>query len=175
MNFLSHSSVILIALDYEDPRARGFVLRALELQSLTLFKEVQFRNQDNTRKQGNNEDTSKAMLAIDGVGFDWSNMAEEQVQTNMALMAFSDLEASTYKRGLDTVEAQLVTYKKNEVLFSEEVAVLKREVGCKQYKINMIKTEFEKVKQEKDGINFKIEKFDKASKDFRSVVRKSDN
>ncbi|GJY68474.1 hypothetical protein Tco_0471456 [Tanacetum coccineum] len=53
-------------------------------------KEGQFKNQDNTRKQGNNEDTSsKAMLAIDGVGFDWSNMAEEQVQTNMALMVFS--------------------------------------------------------------------------------------
>ncbi|GKB71150.1 putative ribonuclease H-like domain-containing protein [Tanacetum coccineum] len=34
-------------------------------------KEGQFKNQDNTRKQGNNEDTSsKAMLAIDGVGFD---------------------------------------------------------------------------------------------------------
>ncbi|GJZ56321.1 ribonuclease H-like domain-containing protein [Tanacetum coccineum] len=43
-------------------------------------KEGQFRNQDNIRKQGNNEDTSsKAMLAIDGVGFDWSDMAEEQV------------------------------------------------------------------------------------------------
>ncbi|GKB37296.1 hypothetical protein Tco_0882238 [Tanacetum coccineum] len=56
-------------------------------------KEGQFRNQDNTRKQGNNKDTSsKAMLAIDGVGFDWSDMAEEQVQTNMALMAFSDSE-----------------------------------------------------------------------------------
>ncbi|GJS99413.1 ribonuclease H-like domain-containing protein [Tanacetum coccineum] len=49
-------------------------------------KEGQFRNQDNTRKHGNNEDTSsKAMLAIDGVGFDWSDMAEEQVQTNLAL------------------------------------------------------------------------------------------
>ncbi|GKA55962.1 ribonuclease H-like domain-containing protein, partial [Tanacetum coccineum] len=48
-------------------------------------KEGQFKNQDNTRKQGKNEDTSlKAMLAIDGVGFDWSDMAEEQVQTNMA-------------------------------------------------------------------------------------------
>ncbi|GKA69689.1 putative ribonuclease H-like domain-containing protein, partial [Tanacetum coccineum] len=44
-------------------------------------KEGQFRNQDNTRKHGNNEDTSsKAMLAIDGVGFDWSDMAEEQAQ-----------------------------------------------------------------------------------------------
>ncbi|GJX60261.1 ribonuclease H-like domain-containing protein [Tanacetum coccineum] len=56
-------------------------------------KEGQFINQDNTRKQGNNEDTSsKAMLAIDGVGFDWRDMAEEQVQTNMDLIAFSDSE-----------------------------------------------------------------------------------
>ncbi|GJV36726.1 putative nucleotidyltransferase, ribonuclease H [Tanacetum coccineum] len=143
------------------------------------------------------------MLAIDGVG--WSDMAEEQVQTNMALMAFSDsevytdktcsktclnnyetlkkqyddllakqhqtkFEAATYKRGLDTVEAQLVTYRKNEVLFSEEVVVLKREVGIKQYEINMLKTEFEKVKQEKDGIEFKIEKFDKASKDLDQLL-----
>ncbi|GKD38066.1 ribonuclease H-like domain-containing protein, partial [Tanacetum coccineum] len=37
--------------------------------------------------------------------------------------------------------------------------VLKREVGIKQYEINMLKTEFEKVKQEKDAIDFKIEKF----------------
>ncbi|GJZ08302.1 putative ribonuclease H-like domain-containing protein [Tanacetum coccineum] len=114
-------------------------------------KECQFRNQDNTRKQGNNEDTSsKAMLAIAGVGFDWSDMAEEQVQTNMALMAFLDSE--------------------NEVLFSEEVAVLKREVACKDYEINVLKSEFEKVKQEKEGIEFKIEKFDKASKDLDQLL-----
>ncbi|GJR23942.1 putative ribonuclease H-like domain-containing protein [Tanacetum coccineum] len=147
-------------------------------------KEGQFRNQDNTRKQGNNEDTSKAMLAIDGVGFDWSDMAEEQVQTNMALMAFSDSEvytdktclknyetlkkqyddlvakqhltefkAITYKRGLDTVEAQLVTYSKNEVLFSEEVDVLKREVGIKQYEINMLKTEPNKLDLSYSGLD----------------------
>ncbi|GJV85255.1 putative ribonuclease H-like domain-containing protein [Tanacetum coccineum] len=131
-------------------------------------KEDQFRNQDNTRKQGNKEDTSKAMLAIDGVGFDWSDMAEEQKQYDdlLAKLHESIFKASTYKRGLDTVEAQLVTYRKNEVLFSEEVVVLKREVGIKQYEINMLKTEFEKVKKEKDGIEFKIEKFDKASKDL---------
>ncbi|GKA27038.1 hypothetical protein Tco_0713206 [Tanacetum coccineum] len=129
-------------------------------------------------KQGNNEDTSsKAMLAIDGVGFDWSDMAEEQVQTNMALMAFSDskcddlivklnqteFKVATYKRGLATVEEQLVTYRKNEVFFSEEVAFLKREVACKDYEINVLKSEFEKVKQEKEDIEFKIEKFDNAS------------
>ncbi|GKG21294.1 hypothetical protein Tco_0383889, partial [Tanacetum coccineum] len=120
-------------------------------------KEGQFRNQDNTKKQGNDEDTSsKAMLAIDGIGFYWSDMEEDQVQTNMALMAFSNSEvytdkscsktclknyetlkkkyddllaklhqtefkASTHKRGQDIVEAQVVTYRKNDVLFSKEV------------------------------------------------------
>ncbi|GJZ28810.1 putative ribonuclease H-like domain-containing protein, partial [Tanacetum coccineum] len=141
-------------------------------------KEGLFKYQDNTRKQGNNEDTSsKAMLAIDGVGFDWSDMPEEHVQTNMALIAFSDSElnqteftAATYKRGLATVEEQLITYRKNEVLFSEEVAVLKREVACKDYEINMLKSEFEKVKHEKEGIEFKIEKFDKASKDLEKLL-----
>ncbi|GJW39457.1 hypothetical protein Tco_0065302 [Tanacetum coccineum] len=115
------------------------------------YDKSKFRNEDNTRKQGNNEDTSsKAMLAIDGVGFDWSDMAEEQVQKNMALMAFSD--------------------SKNEVLFSEEVAVRKREVACKDYEINVLKSEFEKVKEEKEDIEFKIEKFDKASKDLDQLL-----
>ncbi|GJR49083.1 hypothetical protein Tco_1317186 [Tanacetum coccineum] len=111
------------------------------------------------------------MLAIDGVGFDWSDMAEEQVQTNMALITFSDSElnqteftATTYKRGLATLKEQLITYRKNTVPFSEEVGVFKREVACKDYEINVLKSEFEKVKQEKEGIEFKIKKFDKASK-----------
>ncbi|GKE89302.1 hypothetical protein Tco_1566777, partial [Tanacetum coccineum] len=36
----------------------------------------------------------------------------------------------------------------------------------KQYEINVLKSKLEKVKQEKDGIDFKIEKFEKASKDL---------
>nr|GEV86632.1 hypothetical protein [Tanacetum cinerariifolium] len=106
-------------------------------------QDSRFRSHDNTRKQGNNEDTSsKAMLAID----------------------------ATYKRGLANVEEQLVTYKNNEVLFIKEVAVLKREVACKDYEINVLKSEFEKVKQEKEGIEFKIKKFDNASKSLDKLI-----
>ncbi|GJW65293.1 hypothetical protein Tco_0117177 [Tanacetum coccineum] len=98
-------------------------------------------------------------------GFDWSDMAEEQVQTNMALMAFSDSERfSNYRK------KQLIHIRKNEVLFSEEVAVLKREVACKDYEINVLKSKFEKVKQEKEGIEFKIEKFNNASKSLDKLL-----
>ncbi|GJU48288.1 ribonuclease H-like domain-containing protein [Tanacetum coccineum] len=111
-------------------------------------KEGQFRNQDNTRKQGNNEDTSsKEMLAI---------------------MVWFDLEQHLIKRF--TTAKTLITCRKNEVLFSEEVVVLKREVAYKDYEINVLKSEFEKVKQEKEGVKFKIEKFDKASKDLDKLL-----
>ncbi|GKF34624.1 hypothetical protein Tco_0107824, partial [Tanacetum coccineum] len=36
------------------------------------------------------ETSSKAMVAIDGAGFDWSYMADDDVPTNMALIYFSD-------------------------------------------------------------------------------------
>ncbi|GJT76359.1 hypothetical protein Tco_1043084 [Tanacetum coccineum] len=52
----------------------------------------------------------------------------------MAPMALSDsklyeteFKAATYKRNLAIVEDQLVTFRKNEILFNEEIAVLKRE------------------------------------------------
>nr|GEY12530.1 hypothetical protein [Tanacetum cinerariifolium] len=52
-------------------------------------------NQDSSRRTINVEETSsKAMLAIDGAGFDWSYMADEEVFKNMALMAFLDSEGS---------------------------------------------------------------------------------
>ncbi|GKB20095.1 ribonuclease H-like domain-containing protein, partial [Tanacetum coccineum] len=51
------------------------------------------RNQDSSRRTINVEETSsKAMVAIDGAGFDWSDMADDEVPTNMALMGFLDSE-----------------------------------------------------------------------------------
>ncbi|GJQ93115.1 putative ribonuclease H-like domain-containing protein [Tanacetum coccineum] len=82
-------------------------------------------NQDSSKRTINMEETSsKAILAIDGASFDWSFMADEEVPTDMALMAFLDLiefnkfefNLATYKRGLASVEEQLVFYKKNESL-----------------------------------------------------------
>ncbi|GKF46212.1 ribonuclease H-like domain-containing protein, partial [Tanacetum coccineum] len=43
----------------------------------------------------------------------------------------TEFTATSYKRGLATLEEQLINYRKHEVLFREEVAVLKREVACK--------------------------------------------
>ncbi|GJT34368.1 ribonuclease H-like domain-containing protein [Tanacetum coccineum] len=130
------------------------------------------RNQDNSRRTVNVEETSsKAMVAIDGAGFDWSYMADDEVPTNLALMDFSysefnksEFNLATYKRGLASIEEQLVFYKKNEVIFCEQLAVLKRDISYKDSEISMFKSELEKLKQEKESNQLKIEKFDNASK-----------
>ncbi|GKC90041.1 ribonuclease H-like domain-containing protein, partial [Tanacetum coccineum] len=105
------------------------------------------KNQDNSRRTVNVEETySKAMLAINQAGFDWSYMADDKVPTNVVLMAFSDSEfnksefnLANYKRGLASVEEQLVFYKKNEVIFCEQLAVLKRDISYKDSEISMLK------------------------------------
>nr|GEV50857.1 ribonuclease H-like domain-containing protein [Tanacetum cinerariifolium] len=126
------------------------------------------RKQDSSRKTVIVEDTSsKAMVAIDEAGFDWSYMVDDEVPTNMALMAFSDSEVNnsktysktclksfetlknqydilrielnksefnlaTYKRGLASVEEQLVFYKKNDVVFCDQIAILKRDASFRE-------------------------------------------
>nr|GFD19101.1 hypothetical protein [Tanacetum cinerariifolium] len=58
-------------------------------------KELGEQNQEsrNHKRTVNMEDTSsKAMVVIDGAGFDWSYIDDDEAPTNIAFMAFSDLE-----------------------------------------------------------------------------------
>ncbi|GJY63997.1 ribonuclease H-like domain-containing protein [Tanacetum coccineum] len=103
------------------------------------------RNQDSSRRTVNVEETSsKAMVAIDG--------------------------AATYKRGLASVEEQLVFYKKNEVMFYDQIAVLKRDTSFKDSEINALKSEIEKLKKEKESNQIKIDKFENASKSLDKLI-----
>ncbi|GJT89215.1 ribonuclease H-like domain-containing protein [Tanacetum coccineum] len=62
-------------------------------------QENRSRNQDSSRRTVNvEESSSKAILAIDGAGVDWSYMTEEEVPTNFALMTFSDSEIERLKK-----------------------------------------------------------------------------
>nr|GEV84854.1 hypothetical protein [Tanacetum cinerariifolium] len=83
----------------------------------------------------------------------------------------SEFNLATYKRGLTFVEEQLVSYKKNEVIFCEQIVVLKRDISYKDSKISMLKGELEKLKQEKESNQFKIENFDNASKSLDKLIR----
>nr|GEY36108.1 hypothetical protein [Tanacetum cinerariifolium] len=156
------------------------------------------RNQDSSRKTVIIEDTSsKAMVAIDGASFDWSYMGDDEVPTNMSLMAFSDSEVhnsktcsntclksfetlknqydnlrkelnksefdlSNYKRSLASVEEQLVFYKKNKVVFCDQIVVLKIDASFREFDIIALNLQLEKLKKEKESNQIKIDNFENA-------------
>ncbi|GJV45968.1 hypothetical protein Tco_1430504 [Tanacetum coccineum] len=81
-----------------------------------------------------------------------------------------EFNLGTYKRGLASVEEQLVFYKKNEVLFCEQLAILKRDISYKDSEISVLKSELEKLKQEKEINQLKIENFDNVSKSLDKLT-----
>ncbi|GKB90277.1 putative ribonuclease H-like domain-containing protein, partial [Tanacetum coccineum] len=82
----------------------------------------------------------------------------------------SEFNLANYIRGLASVEEQLVFYKKNEFLFCEQLAILKRDISYKDSEIGVLKSELEKLKQEKESNQLKIEKFNNASKSLDKLI-----
>ncbi|GJV74234.1 putative ribonuclease H-like domain-containing protein [Tanacetum coccineum] len=111
-------------------------------------KAVNFEMEDVLKRQSLKKQYDDLLVKLDDTGF----------------------KASTYKRGLSILEGQILKYKESEVLFSKEIALLKRSVGHKEYLMGLLKTELEKVKEEKEGFEFKIAKFEKSSKDLDDLL-----
>ncbi|GJT98155.1 hypothetical protein Tco_1093673 [Tanacetum coccineum] len=141
------------------------------------------RSQDRSRRESYKkepkvkEPSHKAMMAIDGIGWYWSFMAEENegsenqalvaeevVLTEFALMAMSSSSPD------NEVESRLVEFKINESKFCEKIRVLERDLELKNYKIENLTNELEKVKKERDGIDSKLEKFVNSSKDLDQML-----
>ncbi|GKA54740.1 retrovirus-related pol polyprotein from transposon TNT 1-94 [Tanacetum coccineum] len=139
-------------------------------------------NQGISSKAVKIEDASeKAMCAIDDseVSNDKScsksclkNYEALKKQYDDLLVKLNDtgFKSSTYKRGLSILEEQILKYKEYEVLFSEEIVLLRRSVGHKEYQMGLLRTELEKVKEEKEGFEFKISKFEKSAKDLDQLL-----
>ncbi|GJZ77447.1 putative ribonuclease H-like domain-containing protein [Tanacetum coccineum] len=125
------------------------------------------------------ETSSKAMVAIDGAGFDWSYMADDEVPTNMALMAFSDSEvhndktcSKTCLKSFETLKTQVddlrIEFNKSEF----NLATYKRGLASvKEELVFYKKNELEKLKQEKESNKLKIEKFENASKSLDKLIK----
>ncbi|GJR73856.1 hypothetical protein Tco_0086221 [Tanacetum coccineum] len=158
------------------------------------------------------ETTSKALVSqCDGLGYDWSDHAEEG-PTNFALMVYtssgslssssSDSEVSTcykaclksyetlkehydnltkdfnksqlnigaYKAGLESVEARLDVYKKNEAIFEEDIKILKLDVMLRDNALTELRKKFEKAKKEKDDLKLTLEKLENSSKNLSKLL-----
>ncbi|GJZ00614.1 ribonuclease H-like domain-containing protein [Tanacetum coccineum] len=107
--------------------------------------------------------------------------AKEEHPTNFALMAYTSLESSSnynksqfilvsYKAGLESVEARLAHYKKNEAVFEESINVLKLKVKLRDTALDENKKKLEKAEKERDELKLTLEKFQNSSKSLNSLL-----
>ncbi|GKB33319.1 retrovirus-related pol polyprotein from transposon TNT 1-94 [Tanacetum coccineum] len=112
------------------------------------------------------------MLAIDGTGFDWIYMPQEEASTNFALMAFSDSEVQNNKTCsktcLKNYEDLKTQYDKLRVeLRKSESDLSNYKIGDASYKdsdINGLEKQVERLKKGKEKNQFKIDNYENASK-----------
>ncbi|GKA52459.1 ribonuclease H-like domain-containing protein [Tanacetum coccineum] len=117
------------------------------------------RNQDNRNR---NQDSSRRTVNVEETS---SKAMTQRIEFNKF-----EFNLATYKRGLASVEEQLVFYKKNEVMFCDKIAVLKRDSSFKDSEINALKSEIKRLKKEKESNQIKIDKFENASKSIDKLI-----
>ncbi|GKA66672.1 ribonuclease H-like domain-containing protein [Tanacetum coccineum] len=104
----------------------------------------------------------------------WLSQIQRYSMTKLVLTLVLNLlkllKLTTYKRGLAYVEEQLVFYKKNEVMFTDQIAVLKRDASFTDSEINAFNIQIEKLKKEKESNLIKINNFENASKSLDKLI-----
>ncbi|GJR21014.1 hypothetical protein Tco_0969541 [Tanacetum coccineum] len=141
------------------------------------------RNQDNRNRESSRRSvpvkttTSIALISCDRLGgYDWSDQAEEG-PTNYALMAYSsssfDFEVSNdstcSKSCLETVEVLKSQYEQLLKRFEKsKLMVVAYKTG--EITIGELRKKLEIVQKERDGIQFKVDKFENASKSLNKII-----
>nr|GEX00590.1 hypothetical protein [Tanacetum cinerariifolium] len=116
----------------------------------------------------------KALMAIDGIKWDWSYMATEEenhalVADDKALTEFT-LMAKSSSSSENEVKAKLVEFKEHEIKFCEIIKGLERDVEVRNNKIEYLMNELKQVKKEKEGLDDKLTGFENASKDLDNLL-----
>nr|GEW91772.1 hypothetical protein [Tanacetum cinerariifolium] len=129
---------------------------------------IENRNREPVRRNVTVETIdAKALVAQDGFGYEWSDQAEKG-PTNFALMAYTS--SGAYKIGLESVEARLVVYKKNEDIFEENIKFLKLDVHLRDNALIELRKKLEKAKKERDEIKITLDKFENSSKTLNKML-----
>ncbi|GJX30686.1 hypothetical protein Tco_0240541, partial [Tanacetum coccineum] len=82
----------------------------------------------------------------------------------------SQFNLISYEAGLESVEARLAHYKKNEAVFEESINVLKLEVKLRDTTLDENKKKLEKAEKEIDELKLTLEKFQNSSKSLNSLL-----
>nr|GEX45115.1 hypothetical protein [Tanacetum cinerariifolium] len=114
-----------------------------------------------------------------------SSYQAEEEPTNFALMAFSSsfsnsssdcefrksqFDVMSYQTGLESVEARLLVYKKNESVLEENIKLLNIEVQQRDIALATLRQKLETTEKDRDDLNIKLEKFQTSSKRLTDLL-----
>nr|GEV12520.1 hypothetical protein [Tanacetum cinerariifolium] len=81
----------------------------------------------------------------------------------------SNIEIICYQIGLESLEARIVIYEKNEAVYEEDIAFLNYDVQVKDISIKDLKNQLENALI-KDDLKLKLEKFETSSKNLTKLI-----
>ncbi|GJX50742.1 ribonuclease H-like domain-containing protein [Tanacetum coccineum] len=76
----------------------------------------------------------------------------------------------SYKTGLESVEARLLVFKKNESVYEEDIKLLKCEIYLRDLDITKLKRKLELATKEKDEVQLTVQKFENSSKSLSKLL-----
>nr|GFA91045.1 hypothetical protein [Tanacetum cinerariifolium] len=82
----------------------------------------------------------------------------------------SKINAITYKTVLESIEARLLVYKKNESVYEEDIKLLKREIYLKEVAIIELRRKLELAQKQKYEIQLTVENFENSSKFLSKLI-----
>ncbi|GJX22350.1 ribonuclease H-like domain-containing protein [Tanacetum coccineum] len=95
---------------------------------------------------------------------------KEQNEQLIKDLRTSKLNAIAYKTGLESVEARLLVYKKNESVYEEDIKVLKREIYLREVAVTELRRKLELAQKQKDEIQLTVENFENSSKNLSKLL-----
>ncbi|GJY80370.1 ribonuclease H-like domain-containing protein [Tanacetum coccineum] len=129
------------------------------------------RNRENIRRVVPVETTtSNALVSCDGFGYDWSDQQKRTNEQYKRLKGLLYVNVIAYKIGLESVEARLLVYKKNESVYEEDIKVLKREIHLREVAIIELRRKLELAQKQKNEIQLTVEKFQNSSKNISKLI-----
>ncbi|GJV86846.1 hypothetical protein Tco_1530784 [Tanacetum coccineum] len=130
--------------------------------------------------------TNHALMAFTSFGSSSSSESEVDSCSKTCVKAYASLKEQydnlssnykksqfnlvSYKAGLESVEARLVHYKKNETVLEDSINVLKLEVRLRDNALDVYKLNLEKDEAKRDQLKQTLEKFQILSKSLNEIL-----
>ncbi|GJY41932.1 ribonuclease H-like domain-containing protein [Tanacetum coccineum] len=95
---------------------------------------------------------------------------KEQNKQLLKDLRTSKINVITYKTGLESIEARLLVYKKNESIYEEHIKLLKREIYLKEVAITELRRKLKLAQKQKDEIQLTVEKYENSSKSLSKLI-----